>query len=275
MTGTVGCAMDVTDRRSRELERQQRAAEVLEVAERERLQRERLEFLTVVNDALNESSTVREIMVNVTNRVVPRLGDWCAIHVLPNKDALIPEIEIAHVDPEMVAYGRRLNDRFPYHPNAPTGVAQVIRTGQTLFYPVIDEAVVAELETSSEEQQIIAELALRSVIVVPLIKRDRVLGAIQFVMSASSRTYSEDDVTLARSIAGRIASSLENRRLGEQQRGIAETLQRSLLPSSLPDVPGIEIAVRYWPAGETAEVGGDFYDVFATESPDEWARRDR
>jgi serine phosphatase RsbU (regulator of sigma subunit) len=50
--------------------------------------------------------------------------------------------------------------------------------------------------------------------------------------------------------------------LTEHQRVIATTLQASLLPDSLPAVPGLEIAVRYWAAGEGTEVGGDFYDVF-------------
>lgn len=47
-----------------------------------------------------------------------------------------------------------------------------------------------------------------------------------------------------------------------RERGIADTLQRALLPRRLPDVPHVEIAARYRPAGERYEVGGDFYDVF-------------
>jgi serine phosphatase RsbU (regulator of sigma subunit) len=89
-------------------------------------------------------------------------------------------------------------------------------------------------------------------------------------MSSSSRRYTTDDVGLARTVADRIASSIENFRLYEQQRMIARTLQRSLLPASLPDVPGIEVAVRYWPAGEGNEVGGDFYDVFPLASSEQW-----
>ena len=47
-------------------------------------------------------------MHNVTRAAVPRLGDWCAIFVLPDPDALVPDIDIAHVDPEMTAYARKL-----------------------------------------------------------------------------------------------------------------------------------------------------------------------
>ena len=270
-TGTVGCSMDITDRVTHELERERLAVAAIEAADRERVQRERLEFLAAINDALNASSSVRDVMVNVTRTAVPRLGDWCSIHVLPRRDASIPDVEIAHVDPEMVAYARQLQERFPYNPGAPTGVPFVIRTGKTLFFPDITEDVIAELNATDEERSIIAQLALRSSIAVPLVKRDRILGAIQFVMSSSSRRYTEDDVALAQTVAGRIASSLDNHRLNEQQRLIARTLQRSLLPASLPDIPGIEVAVRYWPAGEATEVGGDFYDVFALEPDNHWA----
>ncbi|MEY2446457.1 MAG: hypothetical protein QOE00_3037 [Ilumatobacteraceae bacterium] len=271
VTGTVGCSMDITERITQEVERQRLVALAIEAADGERVQRERLEFLAAVNDALNESTSVRDVMLSVTRIAVPRLGDWCSIHVLPRRDASIPDVEIGHVDPEMVAFARQLQERFPYNPSAPTGVAHVIRTGKTLFYPDITDEVITELDATEEERDIIAQLALRSSIAVPLTKRGRILGAIQFVMSSSSRRYTEDDVALAQTVAGRIASSLDNQRLNEQQRVIAQTLQRSLLPAALPDIPGIEVAVRYWPAGEATEVGGDFYDVFALEPDKQWA----
>ena len=147
----------------------------------------------------------------------------------------------------------------------------MIRTGATVFYPDITDELVTELDATDEERQIVAELALRSAIVVPLVKRGKVLGAMQFVMSSTGRRYTTDDVALAQAVAGRIASSIENHRLNHEQRTIASTLQQSLLPSSLPDIPGVEIAVRYWPAGERTEVGGDFYDVFALDRQDTFA----
>jgi PAS domain S-box-containing protein len=270
VTGTVGCSMDVTDRVEQEHERQRLAAAAVEAAERERLQLERLEFLSAINDSLRASSTVAELMRNVTQTAVPRLGDWCSIHVLPFANGAVPDVEIAHVDPAKVSYARELQVRFPYDPDAPTGVAHVIRTGATEFHPDITDEVVDELEVTDEIREIIAELALRSSIAVPLRKRNRILGALQFVMSSTSRRYTPDDVALAGTVADRIASSIENLRLYEQQRTIARTLQHSLLPAALPDIPSVEVAVRYWPAGEGNEVGGDFYDVFPLESSDCW-----
>jgi PAS domain S-box-containing protein len=269
-TGTIGCVVDTTDRVAEDQERRRRATEAIEAATSALIQHERLQFVLAINDTLNSAASVQEIMANVTSAAVPRLGDWCTIHVLPFDGGEIPESDIAHVDPAMVAFARDLQQRFPYVPDAPTGVPKVMRSGQTEFYPDINDDLLTDLEATAEERELIERLALGSAIAVPLVKHGRVLGAMQFVMSKSSRRYAPDDVALAEAVAGRIAASLENRRLNEQQRLIAETLQRSLLPASIPRIDGLDIAVRYSAAGEASEVGGDFYDVFAIDD-DTWA----
>ncbi len=262
VAGTIGCIGDVTARVEQEVERRQLAAAAVESAERERVQRERLEFLSTLNDVLNASATVDDIMANVAAATVPRLGDWCAIHVL--KEGPIPVVEIAHTDPSMAAYARELMERFPFDPLADHGVAQVIRTGQTQFVPDVDEALLT-LDLEDDVVDTITRLQLRSSITVALAKRELAIGAMQFVMSHGSRPYTPDDVALAEAVAGRIAVSLENRRLLEHQQHIAQTLQASLLPAVLPDIEGIDLAVRYRAAGEGTEVGGDFYDLFAID----------
>jgi len=269
VTGTIGCAVDATSRRHDEMERTRLADVAHTAADAERRLRERFQFLTLVNDALNASLTISDIMANVAAAAVPRLGDWCTIHVLRDGSP-IPEVALAHVDPEMVAYAQALQDQFPYDPSAPTGIAHVIRTGSTVFYPQIDGALLDALDVHDEARAIIERLSLKSAISVPIIKQGRILGAMQFLLADPERPYSDDDLTLARLVAARVAVSLENRRLGDQQRLIAETLQQSLLPSELPDVPGVDIAVRYWAAGEATVVGGDFYDVFPL-ADDQWA----
>ncbi len=270
-TGTVGCVLDVTEHIAESLERERLSAEVSAAHDRERLQRERLEFLSAINDALNSSTGRHEVMRNVTRTTVPRLGDWCSIHALPSRTATVPDVEIAHADPDMITYAKQLQQRFPYDSAAENGVAHVIRTGKTVFYPDITDDLITSLDATDEERAIIEQLALRSSITVPLIKHDHILGAIQFVMTSSSRRYTPDDVALAHAVAGRVAASLENHRLHEEQRVIATTLQRSLLPTKLPHIPRLDIAVRYWAAGDANEVGGDFYDIFALDNEQEWA----
>ena len=65
-------------------------------------------------------------------------------------------------------------------------------------------------------------------------------------------------------LARRAAVAVDNARLYGERSYIASRLQQSLLPPHLPDVPGLEIAARFRPAGEAYDVGGDFYDIFET-----------
>ena len=265
VVGGVVVARDMATLRRAQAE-QRRIEETAEasaqMAETERRLRERLQFLAEINEVLAGATDRREVMAVATRAAVPRLGDWCVINVFLDHRDPVPAIEVAHVDPAMVSKARALQERFPYDPAAPRGVPAVIRNGRPEFFPEIDDTLLADLELGEEESAVVRELALRSAITVPLVKGRQVLGAMQFVISGPERRYDADDLRLAVAVAGRVASSLDNRRLVEQERHIAETLQRSLLPESLPTVPGVEIAVRYWAVGEGAEVGGDFYDLF-------------
>ena len=269
VTGTIGCTRDITEQVLGERRRQELTENALAAAELERIHRERLQFLASINDALAASSHRRELMSNVARAAVPRLGDWCSFYALADDGSAMPDIETAHSDPAMVALAGDLQKKFPYDPHATTGMPHVIRTGISEFYPVIDDALLDDLDTTDEARDLVRELLLGSSIAVPLVKRGRVLGGLQLVRSTTSRPYNADDLLLAEAVASRIAASLDNLRLSEAQRSIASTLQSSLLPDALPDVPGIDVAVRYWATGEGVDVGGDFYDVFPI-SDGEW-----
>ena len=67
-----------------------------------------------------------------------------------------------------------------------------------------------------------------------------------------------------------MGAALDNVMLFERQKRVAETLQRSLLPARLPDIPGLEIAARYLPATEGIDVGGDFFDIVQADD-DHWS----
>jgi PAS domain S-box-containing protein len=99
-----------------------------------------------------------------------------------------------------------------------------------------------------------------SLIGVPLVAEGEVTGVL-VVGAESPRTFTGEDVTLLRLAGERVGLAIGHARVYEREHRIAETLQRSLLPESLPDLPGLEVAARYLPAAAEAEVGGDWYDV--------------
>jgi serine phosphatase RsbU (regulator of sigma subunit) len=91
--------------------------------------------------------------------------------------------------------------------------------------------------------------------------RGRELGMLE-VLDVHTREFSERDDTVLTQLAQLASVAISNAQLYERERTIAQTLQRSLRPGGLPDVPGLSAAVRFRPAGESVELGGDFYDLF-------------
>ena len=261
VTGAFGCSLDVTDLMEARLELAQAVSEAETATQRERDQRRRLEFLGQVNEALADAATRHDVMEAVARTAVPRLGDWCMVYVLTDPTSA-PEVVAAHADPAHEAWARDLAEGLPWDPTAPVGMPAVLRTGDPELYPIIPTSDLEDLGLSQEHSAVARRLGIHSLVGVPMVKRGRVVGGLQFVRAETGRNYDVDDLALAEAIAARVASALENRRLTDQQRQIAGTLQASLLPDRLPEIDGLDLAVRYSAAGEGTEVGGDFYDVF-------------
>jgi serine phosphatase RsbU (regulator of sigma subunit) len=168
------------------------------------------------------------------------------------------------VDPTVRQRALDLATRYPPDPDAPQGVYQVVRTGQPELYPDIPDEMLRAAAVDEEHYRELAAIGLRSGIVVPLTARGRTIGALTWANGPSGRRFDAEDVELAQEVARRCATAIDNARLYSDRAYIARTLQQSLLPVELPDIPGIETAARFRPTGEGNDVGGDFYDVFET-----------
>ncbi len=106
--------------------------------------------------------------------------------------------------------------------------------------------------------------------VVPLSARGRALGVLVAGFDAPGAQRPEEALGLLEDLGRRAALALDNARLYAERSAIATTLQRALLPPDLPRIPGAQLAARYLASGEGIEMGGDFYDCFATGGGD-WA----
>lgn len=117
-------------------------------------------------------------------------------------------------------------------------------------------------ETSADEELADHPLgaSVSSLVGVPLLAGERPIGALE-VGTLFARDFSADDIDLLQLAADRAALAIERVRLLERQQRIAEELQRSLLPQSLPAIPGLAMAARYLPGGAGTRVGGDWYDT--------------
>jgi PAS domain S-box-containing protein len=218
-------------------------------------------FLAESSSILGASLDPDEFLRDVAALAVPEVADWCAID-LRGADGEIERVALAHADPAMVAYLRELTSRYPLDPAAPRGVPNVLRTGSPEMYEEIPDVVLRAAAVDAEHHHLLSELQMRSAMVVPMIARGRTIGALSLATGPSGRRFDRQDLELAEELARRCASAVDNARLYRERAYIARTLQQSLLPIELPEIPGIEAAARFLPTGEGSEVGGDFYDLF-------------
>jgi signal transduction histidine kinase len=123
---------------------------------------------------------------------------------------------VAHRDPTKIALAAEFHAKYP--PNLRTGsaIASVIETGEPQFFPEITPDLVRQTVREPERLRLLEQLNMRSVLVVPMASRDRVLGALVFVMAESRRVLSPADLELAEALAARAAAAIDNSRLFRQ-----------------------------------------------------------
>jgi serine phosphatase RsbU (regulator of sigma subunit) len=227
--------------------------------EQEAALRERV--LAEAGQALASSLDYEDTLQRVAQLAVPRLADWCAIE-LPDERGRLEQVALGHVDPSRIEQARALRDRYPPDPDAPLGTYAVMRSGEPQLVAQIPDELLVEAARDPEQLAAIRAFGLNSAMVVPMITGGRTLGTMTFAFSDSGRRYTDRDLAFAHELAARAATAIENARLYTERSDVAQTLQASLLPEELPEVPGWRLAADYRPGQRGAEVGGDFYDVF-------------
>lgn len=162
--------------------------------------------------ALTASLDYRQTLDTLVHLLVPKLADWCVVHVV-GPDGEIHPGELAHADPAREPAVRLLQDRWRFRTDDPLGVAQVIRTGQSLLVPRVPAELIAQVAQDPEHHRAMEELSPRSCMMVPLIARKRTLGTITLVAAESPRVFGSHDLALAQELASRAALAIDNARL--------------------------------------------------------------
>jgi serine phosphatase RsbU (regulator of sigma subunit) len=168
-------------------------------------------------------------------------------------------------DPEQARAIEAVRREHPLKLDGPHPVAEVLRSGRATLEARMSPGYQREIAEGPEHFELMRRLGYHSAIVVPLVARRRVLGTLSLLRFEGSVPFEEDDLVLAEELARRAALAVDNSRLFEATRQLAQTLQQSLLPRELPVIPGVRITGRYRAAAQGQEVGGDFYDVFTID----------
>ena len=225
----------------------------------------RARFLAAAGEILGASLDYQETLRSVAQLAVPQIADWCGVDIF-DRGGRPESVAVAHVDPAKVRIAETLRRDYPADMRPERGLGHVLRTGQAELYEDIPEAMLVESARDERHLALLREVGLRSVMLIPMTARGRTIGAMTFATAESQRRFDADDLELGRQIGQRAALAVDNARLYDERSYIAHRLQESLLPPSLPEIPGVELAARFRAAGEGNEVGGDFYDVFEVGS---------
>jgi PAS domain S-box-containing protein len=212
---------------------------------------------------LTSSLDYQQTLANVAKVAVPALADWCAVDLL-DAEHRREHLVAAHREPAKQALAARLRDFEPDELEPDRALARVLRTGISELHPVITDEQLAAAARNDDHLRLLRELGMRSVLIVPMRVPARTIGVMTLATAESRRRLTQEDLELAEQLARRAAVAVENARLHTALAGVAETLQQSLLPEQLPEIPAWEAASLYRPADTERgiDVGGDFYELF-------------
>lgn len=219
---------------------------------------EQLDFLAEASDRLNRSLDLDLTLATLADLAVPRLTDRCALYLLEGH-----QIEKRVVGPATLTEDEwELFNRSEQSLQQLTGVGAVIRTGVPQYVREVDHEAMLAGVSDPDARATLEKVGFGGVLILPLRARGRSLGALAFV-NRRGRPMEEDTVALAGELAARAAVALDNAEMYRRESHVARQLVESLLPSRLPEIAGLEVAVSFHPAGGGPEVGGDFYDVIS------------
>lgn len=193
----VGNSRDVTDRKALE---------------------SNLSYLARASKLLSASLDFDAIWRNLTELAVPHIADWCAVDVL-NERGIFDIAAIAHRDPEKLALVKEYREANPIDMSAEFGLPVVVRTKQPEYIPLISDELLVAVSKTERDLEVVRSLGMASALSVPLVVRDRGVGAITFVTSDSRRRLTQADVAMAEELAARASLALENATLYAEARG--------------------------------------------------------
>lgn len=183
-------------------------------------------FLAEASSLLNASLDYKTTLVNLAKLAVSGLADWCSV-TLVSDDSL--ELHMAfHSDSEKMDLAREYQEKYPPDIRQNTGLAEVLRTGEPVYYPEITDEMLAATVSEPERLEILRQLGMKSAILVPLKARERTFGVITFIWAESGRRYTEREIALTNELGVRASMAIENAWLYYEAQTSKEELEQSV-----------------------------------------------
>ncbi|PRX68971.1 serine phosphatase RsbU (regulator of sigma subunit) [Nonomuraea fuscirosea] len=224
-------------------------------------ERDRLALLAETTTTLTSSLDVDETLRQLVRLVVPLLADWVVIDLF-TEEGSVSRAVVVHYENGTLTHRAELEELLPpLAQESPMPLARALRGVAAALVGPEDYEGRPDSAITAAQQHLMAVTGIRSACIAPIRGVREVVGAVTLGRSERAEPFTTDDMLLTEDIARRAGLALDNARLYERQRRVAETMQRHLLPQ-LPTVPGLEMRACYVPAPDASQVGGDWYDAF-------------
>ena len=181
----------------------------------ERRAGENQRMLADASASLSASLDYAATLQTVARLVVPAVADYCVVDLFEAEDRL-QRVAVAHRDAGAESLLREAAT-YPPDPRGDSPLAMAMRTREPTIVDNPDESWLSAVATSPRHKEVIRLLAARSIMLVPLIARDRTLGLLTLAATESSgRIYDHGDLLFADELARRCAMAVDNARLYQQ-----------------------------------------------------------
>jgi serine phosphatase RsbU (regulator of sigma subunit) len=227
---------------------------------------QRLDLVTAATRLLLDNATFSEAQTlrRCARLLASELAAWVIVDV-ERRQRLRRQVVIGPGDRESAGLARRVSAVQPRRASLPR---QVHQSGIAVHIPAATDLTV--LGTSKDGVPLLWMLEATSVVCVPLSDGERNYGVLTLVRKAGEQPFEVADLGLIEELGQQLGLAIRVDRMFRRRSEIADSLQASLLPAELPELPGVELAAAYLAATDEdgIEVGGDFYDVY--RSPEGW-----
>lgn len=181
-------------------------------------------FLAEASHILGVTLDRGETLSNVASLTLKGLADWCVVETT-DADGSSPEVVVAHRDPGKMDIAREMQRLYPAGAVPSTISRRVLATGTSELIPEVSDTLLKNIAHSPEHLRMLRELALQSMIVVPMRARGRVLGTIS-LGAESGHVFELDDLDLAEDLARRAALSIDNAALYKAEHAARQQAER-------------------------------------------------
>ncbi|MFG2607139.1 SpoIIE family protein phosphatase [Streptomyces sp. NPDC048514] len=223
---------------------------------------DRLALLAETTTRLTSTLDADEALHRLAALTVPRLADWAVFDLITERDEVRRVLVMEHKDGILVERDDLEGPMPPVPAESPMPLSRALRgAASSLAGPATYQGP-PDSGIAVEQLRLFTATGMHSAAIAPIRGLRDVLGALTLGRAQRHDAFTPADLPLLEDLTRRAGLALDNARLYQRQRKVAETMQRHLLPQ-LPVLPGLEMTARYVPAPDASSVGGDWYDAFA------------